>query len=74
MAKKEKRGGILHNEDVEKELRTRGGGEKEGSSYRGSQDTGDDTVRGLGTPVQRNDGLAPEDQSREVPPGNRDPE
>lgn len=61
MARKENKGGILHNEDIEQELRTRGGEDQSGRSYRGSQDTGDDTVRPLGTAVQRNDGLAAED-------------
>jgi|SRR5215204_7099145 len=61
MARKEKKGGILSNEDVEKELRVRGGDEKSGHSTRGTQDTGDTTVRSLGTEVQRRDGLAPED-------------
>lgn len=61
MARKENKGGNLRNEDIERELRTRGGEEKTGRSYAGSQDTGDDTVRPMGTGVQRNDGLAPED-------------
>jgi hypothetical protein len=61
MAKKENKGGNLSNEDVEKELHIRGGGEKEGHSYRGVQDTGDATVRSIGTDVQRSDGLAPAD-------------
>jgi hypothetical protein len=67
MAKKENKGGNLSNEDVEKELHIRGGGEKEGHSYRGAQDTGDATVRPVGTEVQRRDGLAPEDMEDKEP-------
>ena len=61
MAKKENKGGNLSNEEVEKELKIRSGNETEGHSYRGVQDTGDTTVRPMGTVVQRRDGLAPED-------------
>ena len=70
MAKKENKGGNLSNEDVEKELSLRGVPNKSGRSYVGSQDTGDQTVRPLGTAVQRRDGLAPEDLSGEEEPEN----
>lgn len=72
MARKENKGGNLHNEDIEKELRTQGGEQKTGHSYTGSQDTGDNTVRPLGTEVQRNDGLAPEDLQQGDVHGSRD--
>jgi len=60
MARKENEGGLLSNEQVEKEVQRTGGNEKSGRGYRGSQDTGDTTVRDLGTPVQREDGRPPE--------------
>lgn len=72
MARKENKGGNLRNEDIEKELRTQGDEQKTGRSYAGSQDTGDNTVRPLGTEVQRNDGLAPEDLQQGDVHGSRD--
>lgn len=72
MARKENKGGNLRNEDIERELRTRGAEEKTGRRYAGSQDTGDDTVRPMGTEVQRNDGLAPEDLQEGDVHGSRD--
>jgi hypothetical protein len=74
MARKENKGGNLHNEDIERELRTRGGSEKTGRSYAGSQDTGDDTVRPMGTSVQQADGLTPDELQEGEVRGNRDPE
>lgn len=74
MARKENKGGILKNEDIERELHIRGDAGKEGRSYRGSQDTGDDTVRQYGTGTQRSDGLGPEEMQDEAVKGNRDPE
>jgi hypothetical protein len=73
MTKKENKGGNLRNEDVEKELRIRGGSRKTGGGYEGLQDTGDDVVRGYGTEVQRREGLPPEERQEEQPEGNRDP-
>ncbi|HEY1114216.1 MAG TPA: hypothetical protein VGE66_11675 [Chitinophagaceae bacterium] len=74
MARKENKGGILHNEDIERELQTRGGEGKTGRSYTGSQDTGDDTVRSLGTPVQQADGLTPDELQEGDVRTNRDSE
>jgi hypothetical protein len=72
MARKENKGGNLHNEDIERELRSRKGDERTGRSYTGSQDTGDNTVRPMGTEVQRSDGLAPEDLQEGDVHGSRD--
>lgn len=74
MARKENKGGLLHNEDIERELKTRGEDEKTGRSYKGSQDTGDDTVRSMGTPVQRADGLTPDELQEGDVRTNRDSE
>jgi hypothetical protein len=60
MARKEHKGGQLTNEEIEKELQRTSGDDKSGYGYRGSQDTGDSTVRGLGTDVQQEDGRPPE--------------
>ncbi len=61
MTRKENKGGLLTNEQVEKELQRTGGDDKGGRGYRGTQDTGDSTVRDLGTEVQREDGRPPEE-------------
>ena len=61
MAKKENRGGILTNDQVEKEIQRTGSDDKSGQGYRGVQDTGDSTVRELGTEVQQQDGRPPEE-------------
>jgi hypothetical protein len=71
MAKKENKGDILTNEDLENELRRKSLDREEAHSYVGLQDTGDRTVRPLGTDVQRRDGLAPEDLNEE---GQKDKE
>ena len=60
MARKENKGGLLTNEQVERELQRTGGEEKGGRGYRGIQDTGDSTVRELGTEVQQEDDRPPE--------------
>lgn len=59
MAGKENKGGLLSNEQVEKDLEVRGGDNTPGG-YHGSQDTGDGGKREEGTPVQQKDG-APRD-------------
>ena len=74
MARKENKGGNLHNEDIERELKVQGREEKTGRSYAGSQDTGDNTVRSLGTEVQRADGSPPDELQEGDVHGNRDPE
>ncbi|MDB5197748.1 MAG: hypothetical protein JWP88_2119 [Flaviaesturariibacter sp.] len=60
MAGKENKGGLLSNEQIEKDLETRG---KNAApvGYQGSQDTGDTGKRELGTPVQQQDGGAPDE-------------
>ena len=66
MARKENKGGNLSNKDVEKELEIKGNSETEGGSYRGMQDTGDTTIRPIGTDVQRRDGMATEDLHKPI--------
>ena len=60
MSKKENKGGLLSNEQVEQEVQRTGAEEKSARGYRGTQDTGDETVRSLGTEVQQQDGRPPE--------------
>lgn len=61
MAHKENKGGFLSNEEVEQDLKAKGKAENQ-NGYSGSQDTGDDGVRQMGTEVQHRDGW-PEDKS-----------
>jgi hypothetical protein len=63
MTGKENKGGLLSNEDIEKDLEARGKGGAP-NRYQGSQDTGDGGKRELGTPVQQADG-APADEESE---------
>ena len=65
MNKKENKGGILSNEQVEQELQRTGANDKDARGYRGMQDTGDQTVRDLGTDVQQQDGRPPENLDEE---------
>lgn len=60
MAKKENKGGRLTNEQIEKDLKAKGAPDDQ-NWYRGSQDTGDQKLRSLGTQVQKNDGLPDEE-------------
>ncbi len=55
MDNKEKRSGELTNKEIEQDRKVTE--ENKGYSYTGSQDNGDQTVRNLGTEVQRNDGF-----------------
>ena len=64
MAKKENRGGELTNEQVERDNEIKGKTDQNEGGYRGLQDTGDTTVRGLGTDVQQNEGMPDEDRDR----------
>jgi hypothetical protein len=54
MAGKENKGGFLSNDQIEKELSRNEAQEKDGRSYVGSQDTGDQKPRE--TQVHRNSG------------------
>jgi hypothetical protein len=58
MNKKENKGGILTNEQIEQDLKVKAS-EKDG--YRGMQDTGDQVLREEGSEVQKNDGLPDEE-------------
>ena len=60
MAKKENKGGELTNEQIEKDLKTKGNQDQQ-NWYRGSQDTGDQKIRSLGSEVQKKDGLPDEE-------------
>ena len=57
MAKKENKGGFLSPEQVEQDNQVRGKTDQQQGGYRGLQDTGDTSVRELGTEVQRQDGI-----------------
>ena len=59
MASKENKGGLLSNEQVEKDIQVKGKNDQEGG-YVGMQDTGDDGIRSLGSEVQQRDGLPPD--------------
>lgn len=64
MAKKENKGGILSNEQIEEDLRAKGRtGQRD--SYSGAQDNGDRMVRATGNEVQQRDGFAEETQQGE---------
>ena len=60
MDKKEHKGGLLKNEEIEKELQVKGNPAEKGHSYIGSQDTGDSGKRERGSEVQREDGQGPQ--------------
>ncbi len=65
MARKENKGGILSNEEVEQDLKAKGRDQQQ-PGYSGVQDTGDKTIRSLGSEVQKRDGLPEEEeQNRE---------
>ncbi len=63
MSNKENKGGLLSNEQVEKDLEVKGKNNQEGG-YVGMQDTGDEGVRSLGSEVQQRDGLPPENEEQ----------
>lgn len=56
MATKENKGGILKNDQVEKDLQVKGKSPDNKETYIGSQDTGDNVVRPMGNEVQQADG------------------
>jgi len=66
MSQKENRGGLLSNEQVEQDLKAKG--KTTSNGYTGSQDTGDDGLRQMGTEVQQRDGQ-PDDEN-EIKKGN----
>ncbi len=62
MAKKENKGGVLTNEQVEKDNAVKG--KKSGDGHlQGSQDTGDTKVSHLGTKVQQSEGLGDKEEA-----------
>jgi hypothetical protein len=66
MAKKEHKGGILTNEEVERDNRAKGKDAKGNPGYSGMQDTGDQKIRGKGSKAQKNDGLIDEINNRRI--------
>jgi hypothetical protein len=66
MAKKEHKGGMLTNEEVERDNRARGKDAKGKPVYSGVQDTGDQKIRGKGSEVQKSDGLIDETNKRKI--------
>ena len=62
MDRKENKGGVLTNAQVEQDNSVKG---KNEGAYEGSQDTGDKLVRQNGSAVQQRDGLPAEEQSEE---------
>jgi hypothetical protein len=62
MDRKENKGGILTNTQVEQDNKVKG---KHEGTYEGAQDTGDKTIRHRGSEVQQRDGLPEEGQSEE---------
>lgn len=62
MARKENKGGVLHNDQIEQDLKAKGRTE---SAYEGAQDTGDKGLRQAGTAVQQRDGLPQQEQQSE---------
>lgn len=65
MAKKENKGGILKNEQVEQDLKAKGKAPEGTDSYSGSQDTGDKEIRNTSNDVQKKDGLPEGEQNGE---------
>ena len=65
MAKKENKGGVLKNDQVEQDLKAKGKAAQDSEAYIGSQDTGDREVRQLGNEVQRADGRPAGEESGE---------
>jgi hypothetical protein len=56
MAKKEHKGGLLTNEEVERDNKIKGKIVDASGGYTGAQDTGDDKIRELGSETQKNGG------------------
>ena len=64
MERKEHKGGILTNQEVERDNMVKGKNADNNAGYSGIQDTGDQKVRGTGNEVQENDGLHPGNTSK----------
>jgi hypothetical protein len=54
MAKKEHKGGLLTNEEVERDNKIKSKNVDASGGYTGAQDTGEDKIRGLGSETQKN--------------------
>jgi len=65
MAQKENKGGTLTNKQVEEDLKVKGKTNEGETGHVGLQDTGDSTVRQIGSEVQRNEGFAREDREQD---------
>jgi hypothetical protein len=57
MANKENKGGLLSNEQLEQDNIVKGKTNENEGGYRGTQDTGDAKISGLGTEIQKNEGV-----------------
>jgi len=55
MAKKEHKGGLLTNEEVERDYKIKGKNPDGSGGYTGAQDTGEDKIQGLGSETQKKD-------------------
>jgi hypothetical protein len=55
MAKKEHKGGLLNNEEVERDNKIKGKNVDGSGGYTGVQDTGEDKIQGLGGETQKKD-------------------
>jgi hypothetical protein len=62
MAKKENKGGVLTNDQVEQDLKAKGKTTEANETYSGAQDTGDKEIRQLGSDVQKADGRPAEEE------------
>ncbi|RYZ48701.1 MAG: hypothetical protein EOO14_21760 [Chitinophagaceae bacterium] len=65
MDRKENKGGILTNEELEQDLKAKGRETGSNHPYSGAQDTGERTVRHMGTDVQKADGRPPDEENEE---------
>lgn len=54
MAKKEHKGGLLTNEEVERDNKIKGKNPDGSVGYTGAQDTGEDKIREVGSETQKN--------------------
>ncbi|NTS39927.1 hypothetical protein HRG84_03340 [Flavisolibacter sp. BT320] len=65
MDRKENKGGMLTNEELEQDLKAKGRESNSNNPYSGAQDTGEKTVRHMGTDVQKRDGRPLDEENEE---------
>lgn len=66
MARKEHKGGILTNEEIDRDNNAKGRDEKNNPGYSGMQDTGDQKIREKGGDVQKTGGPMDEKVRRKI--------